>query len=168
MTFAPQQSRGASVPSATARTVIFWVMMIALAVFLWRMASNPRNPPGGMAMSYSDFMTQLEKSNIAAAKLLEGRSTTQVQGQLRQPATQTFTVTIPNETIPDLMQRLRNEGAVVDVNETAGANPASTTSLLINLAPLLVILLLAIFIFRMRRNQRNRSQQGTPANRPLG
>jgi ATP-dependent Zn protease len=166
MTFAPAATRRSGM-SFTSRTVIFWVMMIALAVFLWRMTTNPTNPSGAAAMSYSNFMTQLENSNIAAAKLLEGRSTTQIQGELRRPA-QSFTATVPNETIPDLMQRLRNEGAAVEVKEAAGANPASAASLLINLAPLLVVMLMAIFIFMMRRNQRSRSQQGTPTSGSLG
>lgn len=166
MTFAPASTRRGGM-SMTSRTLIFWIMMMALAVFLWRLASNTTNPPAAAPMSYSDFAAQVDKGNIASAKLLEGRSTTQIQGQLRQPA-QNFAVTIPNEVIPDLMQRLQKQGTTVEVHEAAGANPASVRSLLINLAPLLGILLLAVFIFRMRRNQRSQSQQGTPSSGPLG
>ena len=165
MTFAPDQNRRPGM-SSTTRTIIFWIMMMALAVFLWQWTSNSPNSTGAV-MSYSDFMSQVDKSNVASARLMEGRGTTQIQGQLRQPA-RNFAVTIPNETIPDLMQKLQKQGTAVDVHEAAGANPASATSLLINLAPLLVILLLAIFIFRMRRNRQNRPRQGTPSSGPLG
>lgn len=166
MTFAPDQTRRAGL-SPVVRTILFCLMMVALALVLWQMAQKPQESPGGTAMSYSDFMGQVDKSNVASAKLLEGRSTTQIQGQLRQPA-QNFSATIPNEVIPDLMQRLQKQGTAVDVREAAGANPASTTSLLMNLAPLLVIFLLTFFIFRLRRNQRNRTQQSTPSSGPLG
>jgi ATP-dependent Zn protease len=164
MTFAPAQNR-ASGSSRTTRTIIFWIMMMALAVFLWRWASN--SPTASKPMSYSDFAAQVDKSNVAAARLLEGRSTTQIEGQLRQPA-QSFTATIPNEVIPDLLQKLQKQGTAVDVKEAPGANPASGTSLLMNLAPLLVILFLAIFIFRMRRRRQTPAQQGTPSSGPLG
>jgi ATP-dependent Zn protease len=98
---------------------------------------------------------------------LESRSSTQIQGQLRQPV-QNFTATIPNQAVIDLLQRLREQGATIDVREGMGANPASATSLLINIAPLLVIAVLAVFMFSRMRNRRTPPQQGTPSNRPLG
>jgi ATP-dependent Zn protease len=118
-------------------------------------------------MSYADLMSQVDKENIASAKLLESRSTTQIQGRLRQPV-QNFTATIPNPTVTDLLQRLQKQGATVDVKEAMGANPASATSLLINVAPLLLIAVLAVFMFSRMRNRRHPPQQGTPSNRPLG
>jgi ATP-dependent Zn protease len=155
--------------SAVTRTIIFWVMMIALAVFLWSMASRqgPQQPQAS-PMSYSDFMGQVDKNNVASVKLLEGRTTTKVQGTLREPAT-TFGATIPNEVIPDLTERLRKQGAAIEVHEATGADPASVVSLAENLAPILFIAVIAIFIFRARKRSAQLSQrQGTPSNRPLG
>ncbi|HXO87279.1 MAG TPA: ATP-dependent metallopeptidase FtsH/Yme1/Tma family protein [Candidatus Acidoferrales bacterium] len=166
MTFAPHQPRRPALTPAL-RMSLFWLMMIALAAVLWLISSKSPNTPGATDMSYSDFMSQVEKNNIGSAKLLESRSTTQIQGQLRQPV-QNFTATIPNQAVTDLLQRLRKQGATIDVREGMGANPASATSLLINIAPLLVIAVLALFMFSRMRNRRNPPQQGTPSNRPLG
>jgi ATP-dependent Zn protease len=166
MTIAPEQIRRAGLTPA-ARMVFFFLTMALLAVVLFQTSRKSPTAPAAAAMSYSDFSSQVDKNNISSAKLLEGRSATQIQGQLRQPS-QNFTATVPNEVVPELTQKLQKQGAVVDIREATGANPASATSLLINLAPLLVILLLAIFVFRMRRNRQNQTQQGTPTSGPLG
>lgn len=166
MTFAPNQSRRPGLTSAV-RMSLFWLMMIALAAVLWLVSSKSPNSPGVAEMSYSDFVSQVDQNNVASAKFLESRSTTQIQGQLRQPA-QNFTSTIPNQAVTDLLQRLRKQGTTIDVREAMGANPASATSLLINIAPLLVIAVLALFMFSRMRNRRTPPRQGTPSNRPLG
>jgi ATP-dependent Zn protease len=166
MTFAPGQFRRAGQTPAMRMFSIF-LMMLLFAVALWQISRKSPGAPAAAAISYTDFAGQVDKSNVASANLLEGRSTTQIQGQLRQPA-ENFTAAIPNAAVPDLMQRMQKQGTAVEVHETAGANPASATSLLINLAPLLVILVLAMFVFKMRRNQRDRAQQGTPSSGPLG
>jgi ATP-dependent Zn protease len=166
MTFAPNQPRRPSLTPAL-RMSLFWFMMIALAAVLWLISSKSAGTPGAAGMSYSDFMSQVDKNNIASAKLLESRSTTQIQGQFRQPL-ENFAATIPNQAVPDLLQRLHKQETTLDVKEAMGANPASAISLLINVAPLLVIAVPALFMFSRVRNRRNPPQQGTPSNRPLG
>jgi ATP-dependent Zn protease len=166
MTFAPDRTRRTGLPPAL-RMSLFWLMMIALAAVLWLVSSKSSNPPGASQMSYADLMSQVDQNNIQSAKLLESRSTTQIQGQLRRPV-QNFTATIPNQAVNDLLQRLQKHGASIDVKEATGANPASATSLLINVAPLLLIAVLAVFMFSRMRNRRNPPPQGTPSNRPLG
>jgi ATP-dependent Zn protease len=166
MTFAPNQPRRPGLTPAL-RMSLFWLMMIALAAVLWLVSSKSPNPPGVTEMSYSDFMSQVDRNNVASARLLESRSTTLIQGQLRQPV-QNFTSTIPNQAVTDLLQRLEKQGTTIDVREATGANPASATSLLINIAPLLVIAVLALFMFSRMRKRRTPPQQGTPSNRPLG
>ena len=166
MTFAPNQPRRPGLTPAL-RMPLFGLMMIALAAGLWLVSSKAPNAPGATQMSYSDFMSQVYKNNVASASLLESRSSTQIQGQLRQPV-ENFTTTIPNQAVTDLLPRLEKQGATIDVREATGANPASATSLLINIAPLLVIAVLAVFMFSRLRNRRTPPQQGTPSNRPLG
>jgi ATP-dependent Zn protease len=166
MTFAPRPPARAGLASAT-RMSLFFLMMITLAAVLWLVSTKPSSAPGASVLSDSDFLSQVDKNNVASVRLLEARSTTQIQGRLRQPA-QNFTATVRNETVPDLLERLHAQGATVDIQEGMGANPASATSLLINLAPLVVILLLAVFMFRRMKARRNPPQQQTPSNRPLG
>jgi ATP-dependent Zn protease len=166
MTIVPNPPRGAG-PGPAVRIFLFW-LMVAWAVLLWKMASPSGPLPAARAMSYGEFLSQLDQGNIASAKLAEGPSTTQIQGQLRRPA-EKFAATIPNDMIFDVTQHLQKQGATIDAREAAGANSASATSLLIKLTPLLLLLgALALLSFRGRLHQRLPAQQGTPSNRPLG
>lgn len=161
--------------STTVRTILFWVLMLALAVVLWQMASRNQGPPTSApaaAMSYSDFMAQVDKSNVSSVRLLESPATAEVDGQLRDPQ-ERFRTTIPKETIPALTDQLRRQGALVEVSEE---KRASNRDLILNLAPFLVILALWIVMFMMR-SRRNRPTQNPPpisptptipTNRPLG
>ena len=83
VTFAPGQPQRMGI-SPVVRTVLFWLMMIALAFVLWQMASRPDSQKSASAMSYSDFMSQVDKNNIASAKLVVSQDTAEIQGQLRQ------------------------------------------------------------------------------------
>lgn len=161
--------------STTVRTILFWVLMLALAVVLWQMASRnqgPQTSTPATAMSYSDFMAQVDKSNVSSIRLLESPATAEVDGQLRDPQ-ERFRTTIPKETIPALTDQLRRQGALVEVSEE---KRASNRDLILNLAPFLVILALWIVMFMMR-SRRNRPTQNPPpvsptptipTNRPLG
>jgi ATP-dependent Zn protease len=146
---------------------LLWLMMIALAAGWWRVRSESPNPLGVTEMSDSDFMSQVDRNNIASAKLLESRSTTQIRGQLRRPV-ESFTATVQNREVPDFLQRLQTQGTAVDVTQATGAIAAGATSLLINIAPLLLIAVLVLFMFSRMLNRRTPPQQGTPSYRPLG
>ena len=170
MTIVPPQRQRMG-PSATVRTVIFWVMMIALAFVLWKMANdNAPAKPAPSAMSYSDFMANVDRSNIQSAKLLESPATAEIQGQLREPA-RSFSVTVPKEVIPDLLEQLRKQGATIEVTEVPAQRKTTLPEMLINFSPILLIVVLWIVMF-MRQQKRqtapNPPQAGTPTNRPLG
>ena len=156
------------------RTVLFWLMMVALAAVLWKMANNdkgsaPYEP--WSSISYSDFMAQVDKNNVASVRLLESPATAEVEGQLREPQ-ERFRTTIPKETIPALTDQLRKQGVPVEVSED---NSVSWPRLLVNILPFLIILALWILMIR-RRWRGTRSGQNPPANpttsiptnRPLG
>lgn len=171
MTFAPNPP-GRPALSPVFRTGAFWIAMVALAVVLWSMNRGSNQTPGSPAMPYSDFMAQVDRNNVKSARLVESPSTADVRGELREP-TQTFAVTVPKEIIPDLSERLRRQGVSLEVEE---AKRTTWATPLIKLAPFLVIL--AIWIFRMKAMQARRSspppQSQSPAqptgisNRPLG
>jgi len=150
--------------SPVVRTVLFWVMMIALAVVLWQMASKPNGQKSVSAMSYSDFMNQVDKNNVGSAKLLVSQSTAQIQGQLCTPG-QNFSVTIPKEVIPDLTERLRKQGATVEVEEI---KDTKLTNLLVNFSPILLIVGIWIFMMRQMRAGRKQSPPGNPSSGPIG
>jgi cell division protease FtsH len=156
------------------RTVLFWLMMVALAAVLWKMASNDRRSgpsEPSSSISYSDFMAQVDKNNVASIRLLESPATAEVEGQLREPR-ERFRTTIPKETIPTLTERLRKQGVPVEVSED---NRVSFPRLLVNMLPFLLILGLWIFMIRRRwrgarpgQNPPAASTTSIPTNRPLG
>jgi len=146
------------------RTFLFWFMMIALAIVLWQMSSKSTDTKPRSAMNYSDFMTQVDKSNIGSAKLLVSQSTARIQGQLRTPE-QNFVVTIPKEVIPDLTDRLRKQGATVEVTEV---NDSNFINLLINFSPILLIVGIWIFMMRQMRARQQQPPPGNPSSRPIG
>jgi len=163
---APQRQGAAA--SSTVRTVIFWLMMIALAFVLWKMA-NDSGPakPAPSAMSYSDFMANVDRDNIKSAKLLESPATAEIQGQLRDPA-HDFTVTIPKEVIPDLTEKLRKQGAVLEVAAVTPTKPVRWPDMLVNLSPVLLIVGVWIYMMRLRMNKQKAPQSGNPPSGPLG
>jgi|HubBroStandDraft_1064217.scaffolds.fasta_scaffold50688_2 cell division protease FtsH len=150
--------------SPVVRTVLFWVMMIALAVVLWQMSSKPTSQKPSSAISYSDFMIQVDKHNVGSAKLLVSQSTAQIQGQLRTPP-ENFSVTIPKEVIPDLTERLRKQGATVEVAEIKDTNLINT---LINFSPILLIVGVWIFMMRQRSAMRKQPPADNPSSGPIG
>jgi cell division protease FtsH len=162
--------------STTVRTTLFWVLMVALAVVLWQMASKDKSgaPPGSSStMSYSDFMAQVDNNNVRSVKILESPSTAEVDGQLREPP-QSFRVTIPKKAIPDLTKHLQKQGASIDVSTAKGADWRTTA---LNLLPIIIIVALWIFSMSRRRGGLTRNPPASPAtpttptvptNRPLG
>lgn len=120
-------------------TRLFWVMMIGLAIVLWKTANDGSSQENAVPqMSYSDFMANTDRSNIKSARLLESSATAEMQGRLRDPA-HDFTVTIPKEVIPDLTERLRKQGAVLEVSEIASPKTLSWHERLMNFSPILLI-----------------------------
>jgi len=152
-----------SVMSPTVRTLLFWVLMVLLAVILWRMVSVQKSSDSGVQqMSYSDFLAQADKNNIATATFALSQSTAEVRGNLRQPASE-YRSTVPRESVSDLTDRLRKQGVNVEISQMADSGIKNT---LITFAPVLVIALFLLFVNLARI--RRRSAPADPAKRPLG
>jgi len=162
MSFAPDQQSRVGMPNTT-RTILFWVLMVALATVLWQMASKSPNQKSVPSMTYSDFMNHVDNNNVATAKLFDWKETAEIDGQLRQPPQQ-FKVTIPKEVIPDLTERLRKQGVSIDVSNASEPNWQNVA---LNLSPFVVILGLWFFMMRQRRIKRDQSMPGDPSNRPI-
>jgi hypothetical protein len=61
-------------------------------------------------MSYSEFMQQVEKDNIASGKFYMSQNTAEIRGNLRNPS-DSFHATIPREQFTALTERLRRQSA---------------------------------------------------------
>jgi cell division protease FtsH len=162
MTFAPSQ--GLRSGMSIQRTVLFWVMMIALAAVLWQMASKSTPEKSVQSISYSDFMSYVDQNNIASATLLLWQSTAEIRGKFRQPA-QDFIVTIRKEVIPDLTERLRKQGTSIEVTETKNAN---WLDIVMSLAPFFLLLSFFIYIIKLKMANRRLAAGTRPSTGPLG
>jgi ATP-dependent Zn protease len=129
MAFAPDE-RTAPQLSATRRTVIFWLLMLALGALLWKMDSWQV----GDELNYSDFMQQVDKNNVASAELLMGQRTSRVRGTLREPAKR-YSAAVPTEAIPDLTDRLKKQGVSLTVSKRKIQLPGA----ILNYAPLILL-----------------------------
>jgi ATP-dependent Zn protease len=148
--------------SATTRTILFWLLMVALAVVLWKMADKgPGQGEPSTPMSYSDFMAQVDKSNVSSVRLLESPATAEVEGQLRD-SRERFRTTIPKEAIPALTDELRKQGVPIDASEE---KKPGNRDLIVNLAPFFVIVALWIVMFVMR-SRRSKTMQSPPSATP--
>ena len=127
------------------RTLLFWVLMILLAVILFRMRSPSRSNSASRAMSYSEFMQQVEKDNVASGKFYMSQNTAEIRGKLRNPA-ELFHATVPREQFTALTEQLRRHGAGIEIAE---GQSADWTTFLVNFAPL--ILLVAFWVFMMKQ-----------------
>jgi cell division protease FtsH len=157
VTFAPNPRYGTGM-TPVVRTILFWVLMMGLAVVLWRMSSrSPKDSDSNQQISYSDFLQQADKNNIATATFALSQSTADVSGALRDPV-EAYRTTVPRESVSDLTDRLRKQGVNVSVSEL----PNQTwKTYLANFAPLL--LLVGFWVFMM---QRMRARQMPPPNSP--
>ncbi len=145
MSFVPQD-RPNPASRASVRTFLFGVLMFLLAALLWETTSLRSGRNSSQQLNYSDFMQQVDNTNIASAQLVMSQSTARIEGRLREGA-RPYTVTIPKEVIPDLTERLRKQNVPVSVSE---ANPLTFTTALLNFAPLAVLVVYCIYVLKRR------------------
>jgi cell division protease FtsH len=163
MSFVPNPSRGTGT-NPVARNLIFWVLMILLAVVLWQMAAGrgSRGAPA-QALNYSDFMKQVDASNVESAHFELSENTAGVTGSLKQPAGR-YSTTVPRESAANLMNTLRSNGVDVAVVEAPTALDTIKT-----IGPIVVLVIFWIFVMRQKmRSQQSTGSPGQPSPGALG
>jgi cell division protease FtsH len=155
------------------RVVLFWLLMLVLAVVLWQIASKDKSgapADSSSSISYSDFMAQVDKNNVSSVRLLESPATAEVEGELREPQGR-FRASIPRETIPALTDQLRKQGVLIEVSEQ---KKTSGLEVIVDLLPFFIILVLWIYMVKRRwvRARQNPSAAPStptmPTSRPIG
>jgi cell division protease FtsH len=133
--------------SSTAKTILFWMAIILVCVFLWQMVS--RGGPAGREedIQYSVFMAQVESGNVKEVTLNISQNAYDIQGVYRNQDRK-FRVTIFKEAAPELMKELRDKGVLINVKEVSRND---WIAFLLNATPLL--LLVGFWIFMMRQMQ---------------
>ncbi len=131
--------------NSTARTVVLWLIMILLAVFLWKMASGGGQSTKEDEPAYSDFLDKVDSGQVAEVTINLSQVGGNIQGTYKNQYK--FHTTVPPD-YGDLLKRLREKNVKITVRESSRAE---WLVILLNAAPLL--LLVALWIFMMRQMQ---------------
>jgi cell division protease FtsH len=133
--------------NSTVRTILFWLLMILLAVVLWRMASTGGTSPHEEDLGYTGFVAKAQGGDVKDVTIYLSQNSAEIQGTTREN-TKFKGVTIANTAIPDITKMLTEKNVPYLYREVKDAN---WVSFLVNLAPF--VLLLAFWIFMMRQMQ---------------
>lgn len=136
--------------------------MVGLAVVLWQMQKRPNDSESSQAISYSDFLQQADRNNIASATFVLSQNTADVHGNLRDSARE-YRTTVPKESVSDLTDRLRRMGVNVEVSE---GDDTSIRSILVNIAPLIALIGFWIYM-GVRRSRARQIPPSDISNTPL-
>jgi cell division protease FtsH len=134
-------------PSSTLKTIMFWLFIILLGVLLWTLVSKSGQSAREEEPSYSDFIAQVDRGNVKEVTLYLAPTSYEIDGEWREPAKK-FKVTVFKEAAPDLTKALHDKQVIINVKEV---NRADWVSVLVNAAP--ILLLVAFWIFMMRQMQ---------------
>jgi cell division protease FtsH len=164
MSFPSPARQGADVPTV-ARTVLFWLLMIFLAVVLWRMSTSSSHGTPASPVSYSDFMAQVDGNNIRTAKLSLAQNTAAVSGELRAPAGQRYATTVPRDTVSRLTDTLRKQSVSVEIAEAQRSGPLN---LFTTFGPIILLIGFWIFMMKQVQSKKTTNQPGhAPGSGPL-
>jgi cell division protease FtsH len=124
--------------------ILFWLVMLVLAVLLWKITQRSEHTPAELDLSLTDFYQNAERGNINEVTFYLSPISAEAQGELRDPKSK-FRVTLPKESIPDAGKLLREKNVQIKVREVSRND---WLNLAMTVLPFLVILGLWFFMFR--------------------
>ncbi|MGA2718567.1 MAG: ATP-dependent zinc metalloprotease FtsH [Candidatus Acidiferrales bacterium] len=133
--------------NSTVRTVLFWLLMILLAVVLWKMASTGGPTAHEDEPSYTNFLAKVQSGNVKDVTIYLSPNSAELQGEYRD-GSKFRGVTLANTAIPDVTKAFQDQHVLYNYKEVKDAN---WVSLLFNFGPL--ILLVFFWIFMMKQMQ---------------
>ena len=133
--------------NSTARSILFWMFILLLAVVLWKMASTGGPNTRPEEMIYSDFMTQVEQGKILSVIVTVSPVSADVEGDFREP-NKKFHLTVTKESLSDLSKLLREKGVRINIKQETRSD---WLTFLLNALPF--FLLVGFWIFMMRQMQ---------------
>ncbi|MBL8672675.1 MAG: ATP-dependent metallopeptidase FtsH/Yme1/Tma family protein, partial [Alphaproteobacteria bacterium] len=124
------------------KNLVLWIIIALLLVALFNLFQNSTSAPQTGKLSYSDFLTEVERNRVVDV-VLRGRTVTG-----RMSDGRAFSVYTPDD--PEMVERLRKSGVKIAAAPEEEAM-SSLFSLLISSFP--VLLLIGVWIFFMRQMQ---------------
>ena len=142
--------------SRLSRTASFWVLLVLLSILAMQMFRGQEE--AASAITYTQFLEQVEDNNIDSLLVIQGR---RVEGELRAPImnndqeTASFRATLPREIPESLLDRLDQQGTIINAEgETQGLG-----TILISILPWLLFIAFWIWIFRTMQGGGNKAFQ---------
>lgn len=140
--------------NSTAKTLVFWLVIAVSAFLLWQTVKGGQNKqPETPEISYSEFLSQVEAGNVAKVSI----SKTQVNGSYRDG--RSFRLTGPTSQ-EGMLQTLHQKSVEIRFTDAAEGNWSGAW--LSNIAPLILLAVLWLFMIRQMKQR----QAQPPANRP--
>ncbi|HEV8384464.1 MAG TPA: ATP-dependent zinc metalloprotease FtsH [Candidatus Acidoferrales bacterium] len=133
--------------NSTARSILFWMFILLLAVVLWKMASTGTPGLREQEPAYSEFMAQVDQGRVRDITITISPISAEVTGKLKDSELP-FRLTIDKEEIPVLNKTLREKGANIHIKQETRSD---WLTFLLNALPF--FLLVAFWIFMMRQMQ---------------
>ena len=133
--------------NSTVRTILFWLLMILLAVVLWRMASTGGQSAHEDEPNYTNFLAKVQSGSVKDVTVYLSPNSAELQGEYREGG-KFRGVTIANAAIPDVTKALQDHNVLYNYKEVKNAD---WLSFLVNFAPL--ILLVLFWVFMMKQMQ---------------
>ncbi len=134
--------------SSAGKAILFWLIMVLLAVVLWKMASATGQSSRDVTPNYTDFMSQLQKGNVRDVTISLSRDSATIEGDYSNPSEHFRDVVVPSSALPEITSQLQSKDATINVKEVRSGD---WFNLAMNLLPL--ILLIALWVFMMRQMQ---------------
>src|ERR1700736_1165602 len=133
--------------NSTVRTILFWLLMILLAVVLWKMASTGGQSAHEDEPSYTNFLAKVQGGSVKEVTIYLSPNSAELQGEYRD-GSKFRGVTIANTAIPDVTKALQDHNVLYNYKEVKNAD---WLTFLVNFAPL--ILLVLFWVFMMKQMQ---------------
>jgi len=127
--------------NSNVKTVIFWAVLICVAVLLWAVVKNGHTRPD-RALNFSEFLAEVDSGNIKSVSI----NGNQVKGDFSS-GNNSFHSVVPAN-YPKLYDLLSEKKVQMDFQDS---NSNSWVSILVNASPFL--LLIGFWIFMMRQMQ---------------
>ena len=127
--------------NSNVKTVIFWVVLICVAVLLWAVVRQHGGKPD-RALNFSEFLAEVEAGNVKSVNI----NANEVKGDFMS-GRDTFHTVVPSN-YPKLFDQLTEKKVAMTFNDPSSSG---WVSLLVQSSPF--ILLIGFWIFMMRQMQ---------------
>ena len=139
--------------NSTVRTILFWLLMILLAVVLWRMASTGGQSAHDDEPNYTKFLATVQNNGVKDVQIYLSPNSAELQGEYREGG-KFRGVTIANTAIPDVTKVLQDHNVIYNYKEVKNAD---WLTFLVNFGPLLLLVLFWVFMMKQMQAGGNKA-----------